>query len=71
MALNSARLTSEQRAKAIEELKSQLEAAEASKSSHAPVDQKSWKANVVSRVSEEKASRMAVELDTKVSDCMT
>lgn len=71
MALNSARLTSEQRAKAIEELKSQLEAAEASRGSHGTADQKSWKANVVSRVSEEKASRMAVELDTKVSDCMT
>lgn len=67
VALNSARLTSEQQAKTIEELKARLDIAE-SKSSTAQLDHKGWKAAVVTKISEEKNVRLTSDLEAKVNN---
>ena len=65
VALNSARLTSEQHAHTIEQLREQLSHAE-SKPSTAHMDQKTWKATAVTKLNEEKVTRLTAELDNKV-----
>lgn len=67
VALNSARLTAEQHAKTIEELREQAETGQNVTTTGASADQKAWKATAISRVSEEKANRIATELDSRVS----
>lgn len=69
VALNSARLTADQHAKTVEELKARLEIAESKSSSAAQLDHNGWKAAVVTRMSEEKLMRVTSELETKV--CLT
>ena len=65
VALNSARLTSEQHAHTIEQLREQLNHAE-SRPSTAHMDQKTWKATAVTKLNEEKVTRLTAELDNKV-----
>ena len=67
VALNSARLTADQHAKTIEELKAKLEISESKSSSTSQLDHKGWKAAVVTRMSEEKLIRVTAELENKVS----
>lgn len=67
VALNSARLTADQHAKTIDELREQLSTGDGASATRTSMDQKAWKATAISRMSEEKANRIATELDNKVN----